>query len=69
MTETDAGAAPQWRVVRNDAQQYSVWLAGRRLPAGWHDVGVGGISRDLVAGLLGVPEHDFAINQILRATQ
>lgn len=29
-------------VVRNDEEQYSIWAAGRELPAGWHDTGFAG---------------------------
>ncbi|MDH6144548.1 MULTISPECIES: MbtH family protein [Kitasatospora] len=29
-------------VVRNHEHQYSVWPAGRELPAGWEDAGVTG---------------------------
>ncbi len=29
-------------VVRNDEEQYSVWLAARELPPGWHATGVQG---------------------------
>jgi MbtH protein len=28
--------------VVNDEEQYSIWPAGRSLPAGWHDAGVSG---------------------------
>jgi MbtH protein len=28
-----------YTVVRNDEEQYSIWLAGRDLPAGWYAVG------------------------------
>lgn len=31
-----------YQVVVNHEEQYSVWLAGRALPAGWTDVGVSG---------------------------
>jgi MbtH protein len=26
-------------VLRNDEEQYSLWLAGHTTPAGWHQVG------------------------------
>lgn len=29
----------QYHVVRNDEDQYSVWRAGKDVPAGWHTVG------------------------------
>ena len=32
----------QYKVVINDEEQYSIWLADRANPAGWHDVGKSG---------------------------
>ncbi|MFL6136822.1 MAG: MbtH family protein [Frankiaceae bacterium] len=32
----------RYLVVRNDEEQYSIWLADRDVPAGWHPVGVEG---------------------------
>ncbi|MFV2098686.1 MbtH family protein [Micromonospora sp. LOL_014] len=32
----------QYDVVVNDEEQYSIWAAGRTLPAGWNTVGVRG---------------------------
>lgn len=51
MTEVGATdvAAPRWRVVRNDEEQYSLWPARRDLPAGWLDVGVGGTEEECLA--------------------
>lgn len=31
-----------YRVVLNDEEQYSIWWAGRELPAGWHAEGTEG---------------------------
>ncbi|MGW2634220.1 MbtH family protein [Streptomyces chattanoogensis] len=31
-----------FRVVANDERQYSLWRAGRALPAGWHATGFEG---------------------------
>ena len=31
-----------YRVVVNDEQQYSIWVAERELPPGWRDVGKSG---------------------------
>jgi len=31
-----------YRVVVNDEEQYSIWLADRELPAGWREAGVRG---------------------------
>ncbi|MFF3666113.1 MbtH family protein [Microtetraspora malaysiensis] len=36
----------QYVVVRNDEEQYSIWPAGRTLPAGWHDAGFGGAKQE-----------------------
>ncbi|HEX5120912.1 MAG TPA: MbtH family NRPS accessory protein [Pseudonocardiaceae bacterium] len=30
-------------VVRNDEEQYSIWLADRQLPAGWYAEGTQGL--------------------------
>jgi len=32
----------QYTVVVNDEEQYSIWLVGRELPAGWSEVGARG---------------------------
>lgn len=32
----------QYTVVMNDEEQYSIWLADRELPPGWHDAGFSG---------------------------
>jgi MbtH protein len=36
-------------VVRNDEEQYSIWPAGRELPAGWHDAGFTGPKADCLS--------------------
>jgi MbtH protein len=28
-----------YAVVMNDEEEYSIWLAGRPIPPGWHEVG------------------------------
>jgi MbtH protein len=33
---------PRYVVVRNEEGRYSIWPAGRALPAGWYDVGFSG---------------------------
>jgi len=33
-------------VVANDEEQYSIWVAGRPLPAGWREVGKTGSKED-----------------------
>jgi MbtH protein len=35
-------AADQYDVVVNDEEQYSIWAAGRSVPAGWNAVGISG---------------------------
>ncbi|WP_261989361.1 MbtH family protein [Streptomyces sp. uw30] len=36
----------QYSVVANDEEQYSIWVHGRSLPAGWHEVGKTGSKSD-----------------------
>lgn len=38
-----------YAVVVNDEDQYSIWLADRPAPAGWHLVGVSGPKIDCLA--------------------
>ncbi|MFJ6618137.1 MbtH family protein [Kitasatospora sp. NPDC091335] len=43
-----------YQVVRNTEEQYSIWPAGRALPAGWERTGGGGSKADcltLIDGL------------------
>ena len=52
--EPVSGAGGAWRVVVNAMGQYSVWEAGRTLPAGWRTVGGAGTRDaclDRIAGL------------------
>jgi MbtH protein len=42
---TDTEDARQYRVVRNNEDQYSIWLADRPVPDGWHDEGFTGAKR------------------------
>ncbi|WP_331766400.1 MbtH family protein [Embleya sp. NBC_00896] len=39
----------RYRVVLNDEEQYSVWPADRRLPAGWHEAGFTGTRPECLA--------------------
>lgn len=39
----------RYRVVFNDEEQYSIWLADRELPAGWHDEGSAGTRDECLA--------------------
>jgi MbtH protein len=36
----------EYRVVLNDEDQYSIWLADRPIPAGWRDEGTVGVKQD-----------------------
>lgn len=36
---------PEYAVVVNHEEQYSIWQAGRQVPAGWHATGVTGSRR------------------------
>jgi MbtH protein len=38
-----------YRVVVNDEEQYSIYLADRELPPGWHDGGMSGSKQDCLA--------------------
>ena len=35
-----------YKVVINFEEQYSIWPAGREIPAGWHDVGRQGTKQE-----------------------
>jgi MbtH protein len=35
-------ADPQYRVVVNEEEQYSIWPQGRNLPPGWKEAGCSG---------------------------
>jgi MbtH protein len=36
----------RYQVVRNDEEQYSIWLADRPLPDGWHAEGTAGTRQE-----------------------
>jgi MbtH protein len=38
-----------YQVVVNDEEQYSIWPAGRAIPAGWHDEGTAGTEDACIA--------------------
>lgn len=40
-----------YRVVVNDAAQYSIWPVERDLPAGWRDSGQTGLKADCLAAI------------------
>jgi MbtH protein len=39
----------RWQVVLNDEEQYSVWWAGRELPAGWRAEGTEGTKAECLS--------------------
>ncbi|MES2939412.1 MAG: MbtH family NRPS accessory protein [Pseudomonadota bacterium] len=39
MGETNESQEPQFVVVMNDEEQYSIWPAGKPIPAGWRENG------------------------------
>jgi len=39
----------QYEVVMNHEEQYSIWLKGREIPAGWTAVGKSGLKADCLA--------------------
>lgn len=41
--------AQSYAVVLNDEEQYSIWLAGRDLPAGWRLDGCSGTKEECLA--------------------
>ncbi len=46
MAMASEDAEPRYVVVVNDEEQYSIWRAGRPVPAGWREVGVTGSEQD-----------------------
>jgi MbtH protein len=42
VTDEDDIDERTYEVVINDEEQYSIWLADREPPSGWHKVGVSG---------------------------
>lgn len=39
----------RYEVLRNDEEQYSLWLAGLDVPSGWHRVGTEGSKEECSA--------------------
>jgi MbtH protein len=39
----------QYKVVRNDEEQYSIWLDGDPVPDGWHEDGFTGPREECLA--------------------
>lgn len=46
---SESSAVDRFDVVVNNEEQYSIWAAGRDLPAGWHTVGVNGSKDECLA--------------------
>lgn len=46
MNRPNAETPSTYRVVMNDEEQYSIWLAERDMPLGWHDVGQAGTKEE-----------------------
>ena len=49
MTTADDEDTRSYVVVLNDEEQYSIWLAGKQIPAGWHAEGTQGSKADCLA--------------------
>jgi uncharacterized protein YbdZ (MbtH family)/predicted MFS family arabinose efflux permease len=47
--ETEMDDKARYEVLRNDEDQYSLWLAGQEVPAGWHRVGKEGTKEECSA--------------------
>lgn len=48
-TSSTTPSQPQYRVVVNHEEQYSIWPLRRELPAGWRDAGQSGSKEDCLA--------------------
>ena len=49
MPHDDEDDTRSYTVVMNDEGQYSIWLAGKDLPAGWRAVGKTGPKKECLA--------------------
>ncbi|MYV53578.1 MbtH family NRPS accessory protein [Streptomyces sp. SID3212] len=49
MSEQQQTEETAYRVVLNAEEQYSIWWAGRVLPAGWHAEGTEGTREECLA--------------------
>ena len=49
MFADDADSNTTYAVVLNDEEQYSIWPAGRPIPAGWKGDGTTGTKKDCLA--------------------
>lgn len=48
-TDDDAESGEHYYIVRNHEEQYSIWVVGRPVPAGWETVGEPGSKSDCLA--------------------
>ncbi|GAB3488170.1 MbtH family protein [Amycolatopsis cihanbeyliensis] len=46
---SDSAEEIDYRVVVNDEEQYSIWPAGREIPAGWRATGAAGTREECLA--------------------
>jgi MbtH protein len=46
--QADKTKEPQYKVVLNDEEQYSIWPAWRAAPAGWHLEGTTGTEAECI---------------------
>jgi MbtH protein len=49
MSDTQAEDTTIYKVVMNHEEQYSIWPADRKNPAGWTDVGKTGLKQECLA--------------------
>jgi MbtH protein len=49
MTDLEEADTQTYEVVANDEEQFSIWLAGRAVPAGWRAVGRSGPKMECLA--------------------
>ncbi len=49
MSDTERVDETVYAVVMNLEEQYSIWPAGREMPAGWHEAGKTGTKEECLA--------------------
>jgi MbtH protein len=49
MNNPEPTPEPQYRVVVNHEEQYSIWPIAKEIPAGWRDAGKSGSKADCLA--------------------
>jgi MbtH protein len=59
----------QYRVVLNDEEQYSIWLADRELPLGWRAEGTTGTREECLAhiGVIWTDMRPLSLRQRMAA--